>query len=163
MAGYGVGTQSCGHGIPAHALDAVGVVGVSWRAADVWRERGNAVLMRAGMSWRCSIGLAGAGLLLAALPALAQTAAAPPSILPRWTAGWLDIHHLATGRGNSTLIICPDGTTVLIDAGAASGGSTVTTPPRPDGSRRPGEWIARYIGRWLPATGRNGLDYFVAT
>ena len=28
-----------------------------------------------------------------------------------WTPGTLDIHHINTGRGDSTLFIFPDGTT----------------------------------------------------
>src|SRR5581483_1941370 len=37
--------------------------------------------------------------------------------LPPWTAGYLYIHHISTGRGNSAYIVMPDGTTLLIDAG----------------------------------------------
>ncbi len=40
--------------------------------------------------------------------------------LPLWKPGILDIHHINTGRGNSSLAICPDGTSILIDAGAAN-------------------------------------------
>jgi hypothetical protein len=81
--------------------------------------------------------------------------------LPAWSEGHLDIHHIDTGRGNSALLIFPDGTTLLIDAGAAP----VTTdntmvPARPDGSRRPGEWIARYVLAHAPS---KHLDYFLAT
>jgi hypothetical protein len=42
--------------------------------------------------------------------------------LSAWTPGTLDIHQIATGRGNSALIIMPDGTTLLVDAGAAGDG-----------------------------------------
>jgi len=35
--------------------------------------------------------------------------------------------------------------------------------PRPDASRRPGEWIARYIERQLRATSATGLDYALMT
>jgi hypothetical protein len=83
--------------------------------------------------------------------------------LPPWQRGFLDIHQIATGRGNAALIVCPDGTSIMIDAGAASGGPDVSCPPRPDGSRRPGEWIARYALRHLRATGKAGLDYLVVT
>lgn len=83
--------------------------------------------------------------------------------LPPWQRGFLDIHQIATGRGNAALIVCPDGTSIMIDAGAASGGPDVSCPPRPDASRRPGEWIARYASRHLHATGRAGLDYLVVT
>ena len=70
--------------------------------------------------------------------------------LAAWTPGVLDIHHISTGRGNATLFILPDGTTLLVDAGAAIDGGA-DTDPHPDGSRPPGAWIARYISRHLPA------------
>lgn len=83
--------------------------------------------------------------------------------LPPWTPGTLDIHQIATGLGNSALIICPDGTSIMIDAGAGNYRPGFCSPPRPDGSRRPGEWIGRYALRQLRATGRSEIDYFVAT
>src|SRR5690349_14163139 len=84
--------------------------------------------------------------LLCASSAAAQQVG---DVLPRWSAGTLDLHHINTGKGNATLAILPDGTTMLIDAGATERQERVT-PPRPDGSRRPGEWIARYLARTLP-------------
>lgn len=39
--------------------------------------------------------------------------------LPPWTRGTLDIHQIATGRGNAAFFVFPDGTTLLFDAGAA--------------------------------------------
>lgn len=83
--------------------------------------------------------------------------------LPPWSPGSLDIHQIATGRGNAALVIGPDGTSLLIDAGAIAGNPEGVSPARPDESRRPGEWIARYVQRWLPTTRRLQLDYFVAT
>src|SRR5262249_32100078 len=80
--------------------------------------------------------------------------------LPSWTPGTLDIHQISTGRGNSALFILPDGTTFLVDAGAAGDGIP-EADPHPDKSRRPGEWIARYTKRHLPATG--ALDYAMIT
>ena len=73
----------------------------------------------------------------------------------------LDIHQISTGRGNSALFILPDGTTLLVDAGAAADG-VAETDPHPGGSRTPGEWIARYIQRHLPA-GSASLDYALIT
>ena len=78
-------------------------------------------------------------------------------VLAPWSEGHLDIHHISTGRGNATFFILPDGTSLLVDAGAAPGIRRAT--PRPDGSRRPGEWIARYIQRVHP----RGLDYVLIT
>jgi beta-lactamase superfamily II metal-dependent hydrolase len=54
--------------------------------------------------------------LLAALLALAVQSQSGAS-LPPWTTGTLDIHQIATGRGNAALVVLPDGTTVLVDAG----------------------------------------------
>src|SRR5579859_6090062 len=70
--------------------------------------------------------------------------------LPPWTPGTLDIHQISTGRGNAAFFILPDGTTLLVDAGAAGDGLAETNP-HPDASKSPGAWIARYIRRRLPA------------
>ena len=37
--------------------------------------------------------------------------------LPPWEEGFLDIHHINTGEGNSTFVQMPDGTTLLVDIG----------------------------------------------
>jgi len=103
-----------------------------------------------------------AGTIAWAEPAAATGPSLIGSALPPWTPGVLDIHQIATGRGNAALIVGPDGTSLLIDAGTASGNAGVT-PAMPDDSRRPGEWIARYVQRHLAATRREQLDYFVAT
>ena len=55
----------------------------------------------------------------------------------------LDIHQIVTGRGNAAFTIFPDGTTLLVDAGDA--GERADGEQRPDGSRTPGQWIARYV------------------
>jgi len=81
--------------------------------------------------------------------------------LPAWTPGTLDIHHISTGRGNSTFLILPDGTTLLVDAGAAADGIP-QTDPHPDALREPGAVIADYIQRHLPP-GATGLDYALIT
>ena len=67
--------------------------------------------------------------------------------LPDWEEGLLDIHHISTGRGDATYIICPDGTTMVIDVGDLGKGRSpeITMPPIPDGSKSPAEWIAEYI------------------
>ncbi|KAF1713771.1 hypothetical protein CSC74_16895 [Pseudoxanthomonas yeongjuensis] len=88
-----------------------------------------------------------AALLLAA-NAHAQDIGQP---LPAWRQGELDIHHINTGRGESSLLILPDGTSLLVDMS----GKTVERPPfslptKPDASRAPGEWVARYLQRVLP-------------
>ncbi len=81
--------------------------------------------------------------------------------LTPWSAGYLDIHHISTGKGNATFFVFPDGTTLLIDAGAA----TLPIPyaeARPNDSLRPGEWIARYIEHFHPQENAI-LDYALLT
>jgi hypothetical protein len=73
----------------------------------------------------------------------------------------LDIHHLAYGRGNSTLILFPDATTILIDAGTTEDSLEVSSPHKPNANMRPGEWIATYLLRQMRAAGRSDLDYFL--
>ena len=91
------------------------------------------------------------------------SSAVEESSLSPWQPGFLDIHHINTGRGNSALAILPDGTSLLIDAGAATGQNPALNSPRPDASRRPGEWIARYVQRQLRAANATGLDYALMT
>lgn len=98
--------------------------------------------------------------LFAAAMAPAGTAQTGTPLAP-WTRGTLDIHQISTGRGNSALFVLPDGTTLLVDAGAAGDGGA-EIDPHPNGSRRPGEWIARYIHRHLPAD-LTALDYALIT
>lgn len=92
----------------------------------------------------------------------AETSAAG-STLPAWRPGFLDIHHINTGRGNSALAILPDGTSLLIDAGASGTHGPAMCAARPDASQRPGEWIARYVQRRLKTTSQAGLDYALLT
>ncbi|RXH58708.1 beta-lactamase domain protein [Granulicella sibirica] len=80
-----------------------------------------------------------------------------------WSKGTLDLHHIATGRGNSVLAILPDGTSMMIDAGAVGGSTEALGPARPNDSRRPGEWIGRYALHHLRTAPRQELDYFVLT
>jgi L-ascorbate metabolism protein UlaG (beta-lactamase superfamily) len=83
--------------------------------------------------------------------------------LPPWQPGTLEIHHLDTGRGNSSLVIGPDGTTLLIDAGEAHSPEKSMSPARPDSTHRAGEWIARYVQRQLNRTNNAGLDLMFLT
>ena len=99
------------------------------------------------------------------LASLAAAAASPvvPSAVPSWRRGALEIHHLSFGRGNATLCIFPDGTTLLIDAGAVRGNPALLAPIRSNASRRPGEWIGRYVKRRLDAIGSDALDVALLT
>jgi beta-lactamase superfamily II metal-dependent hydrolase len=94
-------------------------------------------------------------LLFAAAAAGSGQVGAP---LPSWTPGTLDIHSISTGRGNAALFVMPDGTTLLVDAGAAGDG-VPETDPHPDGSLTPGAWIGRYLARH----GVTQLDYALIT
>jgi beta-lactamase superfamily II metal-dependent hydrolase len=106
--------------------------------------------------WKAALGLA----LLCVHAAAAQTVGQP---LPKWSPGTLDIHQIQTGRGNSAFLIFPDGTTLLIDAGAVSDRPGLATgPARPDATRSPGEWIAQYIRDFSPVTPA-ALDYALIT
>ncbi len=97
-------------------------------------------------------------MVLATLPIVAQSVD-----FPAWTPGTLDIHQISTGRGNAALFIFPDGTTMLFDAGAAGDGEKIPDmDPRPNDSRRAGDWIARYVEHML-APGPARLDYAVLT
>jgi beta-lactamase superfamily II metal-dependent hydrolase len=96
---------------------------------------------------------------LAAAVAATVSAQAPAGRLPAWTPGALDIHHVNTGRGNAALLMLPDGTTLLVDAGDGGHGPPRGTAPRPDASRPPGEWIARYAR----AMGAAAIDYGYVT
>jgi len=40
--------------------------------------------------------------------------------LPSWSEGYLDIHHINTGKGEAAFFMLPDGTTMLVDAGATA-------------------------------------------
>lgn len=107
---------------------------------------------------------------LAAAPIWAAPGA-DPSVgkpLTPWTKGELDIHHIYTGRGNSAFLILPDGTTMLVDAGAlpdnwADGHEPLKlAAPVPDGSKRPGEWLSDYISQFMPRDAKR-IDYALMT
>jgi beta-lactamase superfamily II metal-dependent hydrolase len=99
------------------------------------------------------------GRILGPLRVFAET----PATLGPWTPGTLDIHHLAYGRGNSTFILAPDGTTLLIDAGTNHDALDVSCAQKPNTNLRPGEWIAAYILRHMQPANRRDLDYALIT
>ncbi|MDI9444899.1 MAG: hypothetical protein GXY25_01500 [Pirellulaceae bacterium] len=81
--------------------------------------------------------------------------------LPAWQEGILDIHFINTGKGgDAALFILPDGTTILRDAGDTfrERPAHYDAPAVPDTSRRPGEWISRYIQAVHPRGARGELD-----
>jgi len=79
-----------------------------------------------------------------------------------WSEGYLDIHHINSGRGESLFAILPDGTTLMIDAGEIAP-SPRTTEPRPDESRSAGEWIARYLQQMMHPLPEKKIDYLLLT
>ncbi|SEG66241.1 Metal-dependent hydrolase, beta-lactamase superfamily II [Bryocella elongata] len=98
------------------------------------------------------------------LPASILRGEAPePKSLPAWAPGVLEIHQIATNRGNSALLILPDGTTLMIDAGAIYGSTPYLSDPLPSAQHRPGEWIGRYAKRRLQAAGLASIDTFLLT
>ena len=101
--------------------------------------------------------------LIASPQAQAFGSAVTAGPMEPWQRGFLDIHHISTGRGNSMLAICPDGTSIMVDAGATKGPTDALGPARPNDSRRPGEWIGRYALHHLRTTPKQELDYFVLT
>src|ERR1700742_1694731 len=86
-------------------------------------------------------------------------------LLPAWSQGNLDIHHISTGRGNATYFVFPDGTTLLIDAGEAdpkfieSVKPLKAFPARPDSAHTAGWYIADYIRQFAPSDRPLKLDY----
>ena len=84
-------------------------------------------------------------LLLLSLPLAAQES----KPLPPWSRGTPDIHQISTGHGNAAFYVFPDGTTMLVDAGAV-GDDTI------------GAKIARYIERMM-APEKPRLDYALIT
>ena len=92
----------------------------------------------------------------------------PASAWTTWQPGLLDIHHISTGRGSSAFIVCPDGSTLMIDAGSIithlePARDKYLIDPRPNASLRPGQWIARYVQRCLVEADRKEIDYFLLT
>lgn len=85
--------------------------------------------------------------------------------IPAWQKGELDIHFINTGTGECTYIIMPDGTQMLVDMAGAitSEDDEMFMPYIPDNSRRPGEWINRYMSRCMEWTGNEKLDYVSVT
>ena len=89
--------------------------------------------------------------------------ATPGQPLPAWQEGYLDLHHINTGRGNAAFYILPDGTSILFDAGELDPSDPRTTskrntPIRPDDSRKPYEWVVNYIRQ---VDKRDFIDYAV--
>ena len=97
---------------------------------------------------------------LAAVVAFFQLATAQ-EYLPKWQEGYMDIHTIATGRGDATLVIMPDGTTLMIDAGD---NGKKKDKQHPDTTKRAGEWQAIYMKKVMEGLPGNGkVDYAMIT
>jgi len=88
--------------------------------------------------------------------------------LPEWQPGFLDIHHINTGRGDAAFMVFPDGTTMLVDAGDMSETHPRTTSSRnaklvPNRSKTAPQWIVDYIDQFLPKKQERRLDYALIT
>jgi glyoxylase-like metal-dependent hydrolase (beta-lactamase superfamily II) len=88
--------------------------------------------------------------------------------LPAWQKGYLDLHHINTGRGSAAYYIFPDGTTMLLDAGELSPLDQRTfternSPITPDSSKKPFEWIVNYIQQVAPPSNNRSIDYGLIT
>jgi len=86
-------------------------------------------------------------------------------VLPNWQEGYLDIHAINTGRGESTLLIFPDGTTMLIDAAGSLISPNDAIPPpeqKPNSNVSPGTVIANYTKHFVK-TASNKLNYMMVS
>jgi hypothetical protein len=72
--------------------------------------------------------------------------------LAKWEPGHFQVHFIHTGVGESQFLVFPDSTTMMIDCGDLDSRRSGPTslPQMPDGSRKGGEWIARYVLRANP-------------
>ena len=94
------------------------------------------------------------------LVALALSASAQ-EYLPKWQEGYMDIHTIATGRGDATFLVLPDGTTLMIDAGD---NGKEKDKQHPDTTKRAGEWQAIYMKKVMEGLPGNGkVDYAMIT
>ncbi|WP_299092298.1 MBL fold metallo-hydrolase [uncultured Bacteroides sp.] len=83
--------------------------------------------------------------------------------VPSWKEGYLDIHHINTGRGNATFIVFPDGTTMLIDAGDNNRIDERSVEPKPNNEITVAECIVDYIKYFMPQKHKNNIDYCLIT
>lgn len=84
----------------------------------------------------------------------------------QWTEGYLDIHHINSGSGNSTFMVFPDGTALLFDAGDISRSKSTSNPLKassPTGSDTvsAATFIVNYIKHVLP--GIEQLDFLIVS
>ena len=83
--------------------------------------------------------------------------------LPAWQKGYLDIHAINSGRGECTLVIMPDGTSMMIDAGEYETSSATAVDRKPSAGIRPYKVYTTYAKYFLGPTGHDYLDFFFLT
>ncbi len=99
--------------------------------------------------------------LTLAVFAAAINGLAAQDYLPKWQEGYMDIHTIATGRGDATFIVMPDGTTLMIDAGD---NGKLKDPQHPDTTKRAGEWQAVYMKKVMEdLPSKTKVDYALIT
>ncbi|GAA3580588.1 ComEC/Rec2 family competence protein [Snuella lapsa] len=83
-----------------------------------------------------------------------------------WQEGYLDIHHINTGRGDATFMVLPDGTTLLFDAGDLDKDKfehkyapLKASPPKPSDSLTAAQYIALYIKDVMTKGEKPEIDY----
>ena len=88
----------------------------------------------------------------------------------KWEKGYFNIHHIETGGGNSTFLVFPDGTTMLIDAGSLNKKAfekrhypLKTIRLFPSDSLHSGGWMYNYIKQVLPEGYNHQIDYALIT
>lgn len=84
----------------------------------------------------------------------------------QWKEGYLDLHHINTGRGSAAYYICPDGTTILFDAGEQDPSDPRTVSARnsvirPNNSKKAYEWIVSYIMQLTPVGKKPVINYAI--
>ena len=89
--------------------------------------------------------------------------------IPKWKQGYLDIHTIFTGHGNSQYIVFPDGTTMMIDAGDhwTEPYNKRYAPMRasriyPDSTFTAAKAIVNYVNQ-AQSGQQKGIDYFLIT
>lgn len=123
--------------------------------------------LRTGATRRGVLGGVVAGSFAIAAPrmAAAQDSRGPVvgALLPRWRPGFLDIHHLAGGRGDATVVVSPDGHVALIDAGAILREDEALVEAPREAVDTPGAWIADYVRRRMAECGAPALHSIAVT
>lgn len=109
-----------------------------------------------------------AALVLAAGCSTSPVKVRPGKVLPAWQEGWLDIHSINSGRGESFFYIFPDGTTMLVDAGGSLPQEDYPLDPpglpsKPSKDITTGKVVTDYVRHFEPSVSKEALDYMMIT